>query len=387
MRSALCFQRAAGMGLSVNMAAMQVYLVGGALRDELLGQPAVERDWVVVGATPEQMQRLGFRPVGRNFPVFLHPDTNEEYALARLERKTAPGYRGFETRSTADVTLEQDLQRRDLTINAMARSPDGTLIDPFGGRADLDARLLRHVSPAFVEDPVRILRVARFAARFATLGFRVAPETRTLMRQMVESGETDALVPERVWREMEHALAEPTPEAFFDTLAECGALRVILPELAWQESDRAALRAAVSLSPNVPVRLAALLAGAQPAQIGACCERLRIPTPARDLALLCARLVARFPGAGTLDARSALELLESADALRRPERFSELMLACQARSGNAAAGALLQRARSLAAGVTLPREQLASLGGPEIARALRAARVECLAQLFPVQSE
>jgi len=366
---------------------MQVYLVGGAVRDALLGQPALERDWVVVGATPEQMQRLGFRPVGRDFPVFLHPDTNEEYALARLERKTGPGYRGFETSSATDVTLAQDLQRRDLTINAMARGEDGTLIDPFGGRADLDARLLRHVSPAFVEDPVRILRVARFAARFASLGFHVAAETQTLMRQLVESGEINALVPERVWREMERALAEPTPDAFFDTLAECGALRVILPELAWQEPDRAALRAAVSLSPRVPVRLAALLAGAEPARIEACCERLRIPAAARALALLCARLLPRFSEVAKLDAQSMLELLESADALRRPERFSELLLACQARSGDSAAGALLQRARSRAAGVTLPREQLASLAGPEIARALRAARIECLAQLNPGQSE
>jgi tRNA nucleotidyltransferase (CCA-adding enzyme) len=366
---------------------MQVYLVGGAVRDQLLGQPAVERDWVVVGATPEQMQQLGFRPVGRDFPVFLHPQTHEEYALARLERKTGPGYRGFHTRSTAEVTLEQDLQRRDLTINAMARGEDGTLIDPYGGRADLDARLLRHVSPAFVEDPVRILRVARFAARFASLGFRVAPETRILMRQMVESGETDALVPERVWREMERALAEPTPEAFFDTLAECGALQVILPEFGWQQSDRAALRCAVTLSPQVPVRLAALLAATEPQQIGACCERLRIPTPARELALLCARLAPRIARAGELDAASLLELLESADALRRPERFGELLLACQARWADATAGALLQRARNLAAGVALPREQLASLDGPGIARALRAARVQCLAQLFPVQSE
>ncbi len=305
----------------------------------------------------------------------------------RTGSSTNAGYRGFETRSTADVTLEQDLQRRDLTINAMARSEDGTLIDPYGGRSDLDARLLRHVSPAFIEDPVRVLRVARFAGRFASLGFRVAPETRTLMRELVESGEMDALVPERVWREMERALAEPTPEAFFDTLSECGALRVILPELAWQEPDRAALRAAVSLSPQVPVRLAALLAGGQPAAIEACCERLRIPGPARALALLCARLVPRLPGARELDAPSMLELLESADALRRPERFSELLLACQARLGEAVPVALLQRARSLAAGVTLPREQLASLAGPEIARALRAARIECLKPLSADQSE
>jgi len=363
------------------MAAMQVYLVGGAVRDELLGQRPVERDWVVVGATAAQMQRLGFRPVGRDFPVFLHPHTNEEYALARLERKTGPGYRGFETRSVPEVTLEQDLQRRDLTINAMARSEDATLIDPYGGRADLEARLLRHVSPAFVEDPVRILRVARFAARFAPLGFRVAPETQALMRLMVENGETDALVPERVWREMERALAESAPEAFFDTLRTCGALNVILPELAWLESDRTALRTAVTLSPQVPVRFAALLAGTEPTRLGACCERLRVPAPARDLALLCARLASRVAEATRLDASSLLELLENADALRRPARFSELLLACEARSAGEADVALLQRARSAAASVGLPREQLAALAGPEIAHALRVARLQRLTQL------
>jgi tRNA nucleotidyltransferase (CCA-adding enzyme) len=366
---------------------MQVYLVGGAVRDELLGQPIAERDWVVVGATPEQMQRLGFRPVGRDFPVFLHPDTNEEYALARVERKTGPGYRGFETRSAPEVTLEQDLQRRDLTINAMARGEDGTLIDPYGGRADLATGVLRHVSPAFVEDPVRILRVARFAARFAPLGFHVAPETQALMRQMVANGEIDALVPERVWREMERALAERAPEAFFDTLRDCGALAVILPELAWHDADRAALRAAVALSPHVPVRLAALLAGASPAQVGACCERLRIAAPARELALLCARLAPRIAGAAQLDAPSLLELLESADALRRPERFSELLLACEARSGEPDSSALLQRSRVAAAGVALPGAQLAALAGPEIARALRAARIERLARLHAGHSE
>jgi tRNA nucleotidyltransferase (CCA-adding enzyme) len=366
---------------------MQVYLVGGAVRDELLGEPASERDWVVVGATPEQLQGLGFRPVGRDFPVFLHPETNEEFALARLERKTGPGYRGFETRSSTDVTLEQDLRRRDLTINAMARAEDGTLVDPYGGRADLDARLLRHVSPAFIEDPVRILRVARFAARFASLGFRIAPETAALMRTMVESGEVDALVPERVWREMERALAAPSPEAFFDTLRDCGALRVILPELAWQEADRAALRAAVGLSPLVPVRLAALMGGVAPERIDACCERLRIPNAARELALLCAALAPRIAQAAALDASSLLELLERADALRRAERFSELLLACEARSHDRAASALLQRARSLVAGVALPAEQLERRSGPEIASALRAARLARLARLRADQSE
>jgi tRNA nucleotidyltransferase (CCA-adding enzyme) len=368
------------------MAAMQVYLVGGAVRDELLGLSALERDWVVVGATPEQLQRLGYRPVGRDFPVFLHPQTKEEYALARRERKTGPGYRGFDTDASSDVTLEQDLQRRDLTINAMARSPDGALIDPYGGRADLAARLLRHVSAAFVEDPVRILRVARFAARFAHRGFHIAPETMALMRRMVESGETDALVPERVWQEMERALGEAQPAAFFDTLSECGALRVILPELAWQESDRAALRAATTLSPEVNIRLAALLAATAPELVSACCERLRIPTDARELALLCARLAVAFARALPWQPESVLAWLESADALRRPQRFSALLLACQARSGNAAAGELLQRAREAVAGVALPAEQLASSNGPAIARALRAARLVVLAQQFPAHS-
>src|ERR1700689_1984803 len=197
---------------------MQVYLVGGAVRDELLGLSAPERDWVVVGATPEELQRAGYRAVGREFPVFLHPETSEEYALARLERKTGPGYRGFETRFSPDVTLEQDLQRRDLTINAMARGLDGTLIDPYGGQRDLKLRLLRHVSPAFVEDPVRILRVARFAARLQALGFTLAPETRELLRLMVANGEVNALVPERVWREMQRALGAADPAGSFAIL-------------------------------------------------------------------------------------------------------------------------------------------------------------------------
>src|SRR5580692_5147503 len=211
---------------------MQVYLVGGAVRDALLGQAVEERDWVVVGGTREELLRLEFREVGRDFPVFLHPETHEEYALARLERKVGPGYRGFTVEFGPGVSLEEDLARRDLTINAMAMAPDGTLIDPHGGKRDLDARLLRHVSAAFVEDPVRILRVARFAARFAPLGFHVAPETLALMRAMVDSGEVAAFVPERVWQETERALAESRPEVYFETLRECGALEVIFPELA-----------------------------------------------------------------------------------------------------------------------------------------------------------
>src|SRR6201996_912747 len=210
---------------------MEVYLVGGAVRDRLLGLPVHERDWVVVGASPEDLEREGYVSVGKEFPVFLHPDTKEEYALARLERKVAPGYRGFTTQFSPDVTLEEDLKRRDLTVNAMAEKPSGEIIDPHGGQRDLEARLLRHVSDAFVEDPVRILRVARFAARYADLGFRVADDTLVLMKQMVDSGEVDALVPERVWQETERALGEPRPDVFFQTLRDCGALAVIFPEI------------------------------------------------------------------------------------------------------------------------------------------------------------
>ena len=210
---------------------MQVYLVGGAVRDALLGLPVKERDWVVVGSTRDELLRLKYKEVGRDFPVFLHPDSHEEYALARRERKTSPGYRGFAVEFGPEVSLEQDLARRDLTINAVAQAGDGSFIDPFGGQRDLQARVLRHVSPAFVEDPVRILRLARFAARFAPLGFQVAPETMALMRQMVEQGEVDALVAERVWQETEKALREAGASVFFRVLRETGALKIVFPEI------------------------------------------------------------------------------------------------------------------------------------------------------------
>ena len=254
---------------------MKVYLVGGAVRDELLGRPVPERDWVVVGSTPDEMLKAGFRQVGRDFPVFLHPDTHEEHALARTERKTGPGYRGFELRYSPDVTLEEDLRRRDLTINAIARDADGKLIDPFDGRRDLEARSLRHVSEAFNEDPVRILRVARFLARYQPLGFTVAPETLARMRAMAAAGEADALVPERVWQETDRALGEPAPEAWLRVLHDCGALARIFPELEalygvpqppqWHpEIDTGlhielVLQAAADLTPEPRIRFAALM--------------------------------------------------------------------------------------------------------------------------------
>ena len=344
---------------------MQVYLVGGAVRDRLLGRPVTERDWVVVGARPEDLERQGYVPVGREFPVFLHPETHEEYALARLERKTAPGYRGFVTEFSPAVTLEEDLRRRDLTVNAMAENLGGEIIDPYGGRRDLEARLLRHVSTAFVEDPVRVLRVARFAARYAALGFRVAEETLELMRRMSESGELDALVPERVWQETERALAESRPEIFFETLRACGALAVIFPELAalygvpqpatWHpEIDTGvhvmlALRWAADAGLATAVRFAVLThdlgkARTPPEQwpshhgheeagvpmIAALCARLRIPTAYRDLAGLTARYHAQVHRAQQLRPGTILKLLEATDAFRRPDRFDELLAACEA---------------------------------------------------------
>jgi len=360
---------------------MQVYLVGGAVRDELLGRAVTERDWVVVGATPEEMLRSGYRAVGREFPVFLHPETKEEYALARLERKTAPGYRGFAIEFSPEVSLEQDLQRRDLTINAMARAADGSLIDPYGGRGDLDRRQLRHVSPAFVEDPVRVLRVARFAARFAQLGFELAPATRALMKTMVANGEIAALVPERVWREMDRALAEATPQAFFDTLEDCGALRVLLPELEWGAQGRRALGAATRLSGEAEVRFASLLAGCTLPDIQRLCERLRVPNSYRDLVLLCARLAQPLCAALRLDATELLDLLDSADALRRPQRFEKLLLVGAARAVSPQALALLRAAAAAAAAVALDAQRLRELEGPAIAAALSAARVQRLLEL------
>jgi tRNA nucleotidyltransferase (CCA-adding enzyme) len=390
---------------------MQVYLVGGAVRDQLLGLSPHERDWVVVGATPEEMQRLGYRPVGRDFPVFLHPETAEEYALARLERKVAPGYRGFVTEFSPQVTLEQDLERRDLTINAMAQRADGSIIDPYGGRADLERRLLRHVSPAFAEDPVRILRVARFAARFAPLGFRVAPETAALMRAVVSAGEAAALVPERVWRELERALAEPRPGLFFETLVDCGALTVVLPELAplWSPAASAAaaaaadtlaahavgapaLQVAATAGHAGPVRFAALVASLPAAQIESLCARLRAPNDYRELALLAARLGEHLHGGGVpppvlaRDPNWVLDLLDGADAFRRPERFGAWLrvLGARAIAGGvppAAAeefAATLGAAAERAAAVRLAPADLAGLQGSAIAARLRALRLEAL---------
>ena len=322
-------------------APMETYLVGGAVRDRLLGLEVRERDWVVVGATVEQMLALGYRQVGRDFPVFLHPETGDEVALARTERKSGPGYRGFVVHASPEVTLEEDLRRRDLTINAMAEAADGTLIDPFGGAEDLRQGRLRHVSPAFVEDPVRALRCARFAARFAHLGFHVSHATQQLMRTMVANGEVDALTPERVWAELAGALETPTPGRFFEVLQRCGALARVLPELKDIPGR---------FEGRLPVRFALLAWPLQPPEVEAMCDRLRAPNDVRELALLASRNRAALRAAGKADPAALLELLKRADAVRRPERFAELLQAALL-ADPAVDAARLERALAAAAAV------------------------------------
>jgi tRNA nucleotidyltransferase (CCA-adding enzyme) len=346
---------------------MEIYLVGGYVRDQLLGLETKDRDWVVVGSTPEEMLKQNYRQVGKDFPVFLHPKTNEEYALARTERKTAPGYSGFSFYAAADVTLEEDLIRRDLTINAIALSNDEQLIDPFNGQADLKAKLLRHVSPAFIEDPVRILRVARFAARFADLGFTIAEETQQLMSEMVTNGEVDSLVPERVWQETMRALTEKTPARYFEVLRDCGALSKLFPEIdqLWgvpqpekhhPEIDTGihtmmVLTQAAKLSDDPKVRFAALVhdlgKGITPKEewpnhidhesrgvplVEAFCDRYRIPNDYRELAIIVTKYHLHYHRAAELRDDTFLKTLEALDAFRRPDRFELFLLACEADS-------------------------------------------------------
>jgi tRNA nucleotidyltransferase (CCA-adding enzyme) len=356
---------------------MKVYQVGGAVRDELLGLPVKDRDHVVVGATPEEMERLGYRPVGKDFPVFLHPQTHEEYALARTERKTGRGYKGFTVHAAPDVTLADDLARRDLTINAIARDEaTGDLIDPFNGAADLKAGVLRHVGPAFAEDPVRILRVARFAARF---GFAIAPETLDLMRRMVADGEADALVPERVWQEFAKGLMEPAPRRMFDALEACSALERVAPE--WRRLDAlralAALDRAAALGLPLPTRYAALFAGAPVDAADEASARLRAPADCRDLAVLAARWSGRVREARRLDAGALVELFERADAFRRPERFAALLDACEcdaAAAGNADPARRVFIERALAAARSVDAGAIAATDPADVAAAVRAAR-------------
>ena len=346
---------------------IKTYLVGGAVRDQLLGLPVTDRDYVVVGASADTLLQQGYRQVGRDFPVFLHPDTGAEHALARTERKSGHGYGGFTVQASPEITLEEDLQRRDLTINAIAQDPDGTIIDPFGGVADLQAKCLRHVSAAFADDPVRVLRVARFAARYAPLGFTIADETQALMRAMVAAGELDHLTPERVWQETAKALGEARPGVFIDVLRACGALKVILPELdclwgipnpvQWHpEIDTGVhtlmvLDVACQLSASRAVRFAALVhdlgKGLTPpeqwpshqeheeagvAVIEALADRLKLPAEYRDLAVLASRFHLKIHQGPQLRPGTLVKTLMACDALRRPERFEALLLVCEADS-------------------------------------------------------
>jgi tRNA nucleotidyltransferase (CCA-adding enzyme) len=407
---------------------MQIFLVGGAVRDRLMGHPHGDRDWVVVGSTPEQMGAAGYLPVGRDFPVFLHPRTREEYALARIERKTAPGYHGFSFRADPDVTLEEDLSRRDLTINAMAMDDDGTLIDPWGGQADLRDRVLRHVGPAFVEDPVRILRLARFLARFTA--FRVAPETLALCRTMVAAGEVDALVPERVWQELSRGLMEAAPSRMFLFLRECGALARLLPEVdaLFGVPQRAeyhpeidtgvhlmmVLDMAARLDTALPVRFACLThdlgKATTPADVlprhighearsvqllGPLAQRLRVPVECKELAEVVAREHGNIHRSTELDAAALVRLMDRCDAWRRAERFEQTLQACECDARGRLGfeeqvyapaprlRAALAAAQLVSSAEVSARAIARGLKGPDIGRALHQARVEAVAAALP----
>lgn len=401
---------------------MKIYLVGGAVRDRLLGLPPGDRDYVVVGATPQQMLDLGYKPVGRDFPVFLHPHSGEEYALARTERKSGRGYRGFVVDTDPAVTLEEDLQRRDFTVNALAEDSDGQVIDPYGGQADLQARVLRHVGPAFVEDPVRVLRAARFMARLAPLGFQVAPETLTLMREMAASGELDALVPERVWQELRKALASERPSAFLATLHQASALASVLPEVdalygvpqraeyhpevdtgvhQQMVCDMAArlargddrigyaalchdLGKALTPEDELPRHVMHEQRGVAP--VIALSERLKVPVEHRDLAVIACREHLNVHRLDELRDATVYDLLARCDAFRKPERIAQLALVCEAdkrgRLGSAEAdypqGAQLQRLHAAACAVNARDVVQPGLSGPEIGEALKRARIEAI---------
>ncbi|MDE3020502.1 MAG: multifunctional CCA tRNA nucleotidyl transferase/2'3'-cyclic phosphodiesterase/2'nucleotidase/phosphatase [Pseudomonadota bacterium] len=357
---------------------MQIFEVGGAVRDELLGLPVKDRDYVVVGSTPLEMEQLGFRSVGRDFPVFLHPETQEEYALARIERKNGHGYRGFSVQASPEVTLEEDLGRRDLTINAMARSAEGKIIDPYGGLADLRAGILRHVGPAFKEDPVRILRVARFRARY---GFEVAPETFELMCHMVELGELEHLVAERIWQEIARGLTELHPSAMLEILGECGALEVLIPSLGRARKDHVT-RYSQSLfcldwAPwfDLPRRFALMLLSLDEESIEETCKFLSVPKPCRAMALLALRLESLILKGFVLEAEELQHVLVCADAFRQPIRFYEL-IQLMAVWGNAPTH-FWEEVFNVAKSVS-GRMILSNFSGPELGKQLYVMRVDAI---------
>lgn len=385
---------------------MDIYLVGGAVRDALLGLPVSDRDWVVVGATPDIMLERGYQQVGRDFPVFLHPGTREEYALARTERKTGAGYTGFACYSAPDVTLEDDLQRRDLTINAMAQSADGTLYDPYHGADDLKNRILRHVSEAFTEDPLRVLRVARFAARFAPQGFVIAPETLELMSAITQQGELAHLTAERVWKETEKALSSACPDIYFSVLRRCGALTVLFPELetlfcatdgqtGYDILTAGLLRRTVFLTNSTDIRFAALClylschsTGEGTSAIQQLSERLRVPNPARDLALLATCHYRTVHDIGQLTADDIIALFDSLDAWRKPERITQLAVLCEADYRSRIApeatdypqGHILAEAFTLAQNVAVKPVIEAGFKGADIKAELARRRAEAVGE-------
>ncbi|WP_373754613.1 multifunctional CCA addition/repair protein [Pseudomonas sp.] len=362
---------------------MHIYKVGGAVRDRLLGRPVSDIDWLVVGASVEEMLAKGYRPVGADFPVFLHPKTGEEYALARTERKSGRGYGGFTFHASPDVTLEEDLIRRDLTINAMAEDEAGQVHDPYQGARDLDQRLLRHVSPAFAEDPLRVLRVARFAARYAPLGFRVADETLELMRQISASGELQALTAERSWKEIERALMEAQPQVFFQVLHACAALRELLPELDSAPQALAALEQAAAHHQPLHVRWACLLHQLPPASIKTVNQRLKAPRECQELALLTGECLVQADQALQLPAMSLLALLQKFDVYRRPQRFEDFLAACEmvalvnCKAGYPQ-GEYLRGAAAAARAVDVKPLVQAGLTGQALGEALKAQRLKAL---------
>ncbi|MGW7773489.1 multifunctional CCA tRNA nucleotidyl transferase/2'3'-cyclic phosphodiesterase/2'nucleotidase/phosphatase [Pseudomonas machongensis] len=363
---------------------MHIYKVGGAVRDRLLGRPVSDIDWLVVGATVEEMQAQGFRPVGADFPVFIHPKTGEEYALARTERKSGRGYGGFTFHASPEVTLEEDLIRRDLTINAMAEDDQGNLHDPYRGKVDLDKRILRHVSPAFAEDPLRVLRVARFAARYAPLGFHVADETLELMRQISTSGELQALTAERSWKEIERALMEAQPQVFIEVLRDCGALQQLMPELDPSPQALAPLQQAAEHRQPLHVRWACLLQGVRDtSQLKAVNQRFKAPRECQELALLVGECMPLAHRAMELEAAALLELLQKFDVYRRPQRFEDFIAACEMealarRAESYPQAAYLRGAASAARDVDVKPLVVQGLTGQALGEALKAERLQAL---------
>lgn len=355
---------------------MKTYLVGGAVRDKLLGYPHHEHDWVVVGATPEEMLAAGFKPVGKDFPVFLHPQTNEEYALARTERKTGRGYHGFHFYCDPDVTLEQDLARRDLTINAMAEDETGELIDPYGGQRDLEQKILRHISPAFAEDPLRIFRVSRFAARYHHLGFRIAPETLDLMREIVDAGEVEHLTNERIWKETERALHEQSPEIYFHTLLHCGALQRLAPEI---RSDTWALTELEHCSTQFKqplVRCAVLCNRFTPDEVQALCVRICVPNDYRELMQLTTTQLSTLKESDTPEA--AFAIIEQSDALRRPQRFELLLDVATALQTSEATIKRMHDAYKAAAAITARPLLARGFSGKKLGEQMRQERLAAI---------